>query len=366
MADVRVHQRTMSGLQAAAAVLDEVRAPLKVEDLTQRVLASGRWQTTGKTPSATLHAQLAVNIKKHGAHSLFQRVGKARFALRAWGLPEYHVPARACRSAPEPVPEPAVAPAHIEDTPRTPPATLSFTNAAERVLDRQARHKPLHYREITRLALEHGLLHTAGQTPEATLYAQVMSENARRERRGETPRFDRLPRGLIGLTKWHSNGLAGQIEQHNSEVRHRLLARLKAMPPDDFESLIAQLLTALGFEGVEVTSLSGDGGIDVRGTLVVGDVIRTRMAVQVKRWKNNVQAPTVQQVRGALGTHEQGLIITTSDFSSGARTEAERPNAVPVGLMNGEQLVALLVEHDIGVQRTSHDLLELSAITDDN
>ena len=66
-----------------------------------------------------------------------------------------------------------------------------------------------------------------------------------------------------------------------------------------------------------VTAKSGDGGIDVRGTMVTGDVIRTRMAVQVKRWKNNVQAPTVQQVRGSLGTHDQGFIITTSDFSTG-------------------------------------------------
>src|SRR5687768_5659349 len=98
------------------------------------------------------------------------------------------------------------------------------------------------------------------------------------------------------------------------------------MTPTQFESLVARLLTSLGFEGVAVTSRSGDGGIDVRGTLVVGDVIRTRMAVQVKRWKGNVQAPTVQQVRGSLGTHEQGLIITTSDFSSGARDEAKRQN----------------------------------------
>jgi len=36
------------------------------------------------------------------------------------------------------------------------------------------------------------------------------------------------------------------------------------------------------------------------------------MAGQVKRWKRNVQAPMVRQVRGSLGTHEQGLIITTS------------------------------------------------------
>jgi restriction endonuclease Mrr len=41
------------------------------------------------------------------------------------------------------------------------------------------------------------------------------------------------------------------------------------------------------------------------------------------------------------------------------RAEAERPNAVPVALMNGEQLVRLLVENDIGVHRTSYDLIEL-------
>jgi restriction endonuclease Mrr len=32
---------------------------------------------------------------------------------------------------------------------------------------------------------------------------------------------------------------------------------------------------------------------------------------------------------------------------------------VPVALMHGEQLVTLLIEHDIGVQRASYDLIEL-------
>ena len=68
----------------------------------------------------------------------------------------------------------------------------------------------------------------------------------------------------------------------------------------------------------------------------------------------------VQQVRGSLGAHEQGLIITTSDFSPGAKKEALRPDAVPVALMNGQELVALLVEHKIGVTLQIHTLLELS------
>jgi restriction system protein len=155
------------------------------------------------------------------------------------------------------------------------------------------------------------------------------------------------------------DGLGFQIERHNAEVQRKLLRRLREMSPVDFEALVGQFLVALGFEDVAVSPLSGDGGIDVRGTMVVGDVIRTRMAVQVKRWKQNVQAPVVQQVRGSLGAHEQGLIITTSGFSAGARAEAERSDAVPVALMNGEQLVRLMVEKDIGIQRTAYDLIEL-------
>jgi restriction system protein len=236
---------------------------------------------------------------------------------------------------------------------------LSFTDAAEHVLKLHGDRKPMHYRDVTAKALKLGLVETKGRTPHATLYAQVLSEIKRRERRGEQARFMKLGKGYIALSEWRGRGLAFQIEQQNRDVRKRLLKRVKTMDPAEFEELVARLLAALGFESVEVTCRSGDGGIDVRGTLAVGEVIRTRLAVQVKRWKQNVRAPVIQQVRGSLGAHEQGLIITTSDFSRGARDEAERLDATPVGLMNGEQLVNLLVENDIGVRRSAHDLLEL-------
>lgn len=116
---------------------------------------------------------------------------------------------------------------------------------------------------------------------------------------------------------------------------------------------------AMGFEEVTVTKRSGDGGIDIRGLLVVAGSVRIKMAVQVKRWRNNVQAPVVQMVRGSLGAHEQGLIITTSVFSPGAREEAARPDASPVGLINGDQLVSLLIEHELGVTKRSHTLYAL-------
>jgi restriction system protein len=219
--------------------------------------------------------------------------------------------------------------------------------------------KPMHYRAITEKAIEHGWLTTEGRTPEATMYAQMFSEIKRQKNRGEHPRFIQHGRGFFGLSEWKGSSLTHQIEEHNLQVRKALRKRLFAMSPGEFEELIAQLLAEMGFEMVEVTKLSGDGGIDIRGTLVVGDVVRIKMAVQAKRWKGNIQSPTVQQVRGSLGAHEQGLIITTSDFSAGATKEAAQSDKLPIALMNGKQLVMLLMEHGIGVQRSTPDLFEI-------
>ncbi len=132
------------------------------------------------------------------------------------------------------------------------------------------------------------------------------------------------------------------------------------MKPGEFEEVIAQLLAEMGFEGVEVTKLSNDGGIDVQGILVVGGVVRIKMAVQAKKWKRNkIRAPIVREVRGSLGVHEQGLIITTSDFTAGAVTEAAQPDKTPIALMNGKQLVTQLMEHGIGVRQSAPALFEL-------
>lgn len=373
----------MTALKAVEAVLAQAGAPLHYNEITSRILENGFWTTQGKTPAATINALLAVDILQRQGSSCFQRTGRGIFALRAWESPE-HTAKTPLDPAP-PVSEagntgeadggPEAAESEPEDVASTSPIVpapvrsiempLSFTDAAERVLQEFAGKKPMHYRVVTAKALERGLVRTAGQTPESTLYAQVLTEITRSVQRGESPRFVKHGKGLIGLSRWVRPGLAAQIEQHNAARRKQLHARLLALPPPAFEALIGKLLAALGFVEVSVTKASGDGGIDVRGTMVVGDVIRTRMAVQVKRWKNNVQAPVVQQVRGSLGTHEQGLIITTSDFSSGAREEAESPYKTPVALMNGTQLVELFVEHEIGITRTPYNLIELSENGDD-
>jgi len=336
----------MSVRDAAIQVLQEAGQPLHADAITEMILDKGPWKTTGKTLAATVSARLYSDIKKHGEASPFILHAPQTFGLRDAKL------------SAEPTKKPRPKDETIEAN-KAQGQTYSFTDSAEKVLDEFGQKQPMHYRAITDKALEMGWLVTGGKTPEASMYAQILTEIKRYTRRGVQPRFAQHGKGFVGLSRWMGRGLAFEIEQHNKKVRQALHSRLLGMEWDGFEELIARLLAEIGFEDIEVTSRSKDGGIDVRGTLVVGDVIRTRMAIQVKKWKGNVQAPIVQQVRGSLGTHEQGLIITTSDFSVGARKEAARPDAIPVALMNGEQLVLLLIENGIGISRRSHDLFEL-------
>lgn len=333
---------------AAIQVLQQAGTALHAKDITELILAAGLWQSDGKTPDATVSARLYSDIKSNGDKSPFVKVGPQTFALRD---------SAAIPSDAGPVP------AAVEEATKPHPANagFSFTDCAQKVLEEFGGKKPMHYKEITEKALAKGWLVTGGKTPEATMYAQVITEIKRQQKRGERPRFVQHGRGYVGLSQWMGRGLAFQIEQHNHQVRKALREKLLAIKPGEFEELISQLLAEMGFEMVEVTKLSGDGGIDVRGTLVVGDAVRIKMAVQAKKWKlkNNVQAPVVQQVRGSLGAHEQGLIITTSDFSAGAIKEAAQPDKTPIALMNGEQLVMLLMEHGIGVHRSTPDLFEI-------
>lgn len=259
----------------------------------------------GKTPHQTISAALSVDVQNYGAQSRFVHVGKAMFGLN---------PAAAQPQQPVSVP---TSEQDIEVANK--PNTLSFTDAAKYILDHFASRQAMHYQVVTEKALEMQLISTKGLTPAATMYAQIITEIERKKKRGEQPRFVMQGKGYVGLTAWENQGLAGLIDVHNRNVRKKLLQRLLEMPADEFEKLIALLLAAIGFDDVTVTPYSGDKGIDVKAILVVGESIRTRMAVQVKKWKNNVQAPVVQQVRGNLSTHEQGIIITTSDFSKGVR-----------------------------------------------
>jgi hypothetical protein len=71
---------------AAIRVLSEARKPLDVRSITERALRAGFLQTKGKTPSATMGAQLYVDVARRSGNSPFVQLGKSVFGLREWDI----------------------------------------------------------------------------------------------------------------------------------------------------------------------------------------------------------------------------------------------------------------------------------------
>ena len=141
----------------------------------------------------------------------------------------------------------------------------------------------------------------------------------------------------------------------------RLLQAIMAMKPDGFERLCQRLLRENGFIRVEVTGRTGDGGIDGIGVLRV-NLLSFHVMFQCKKWKGSVGAAEVRDFRGAMmGRAEKGLIFTTSTFTAAAQAEAARAGALPVDLVDGEALCAILKELELGVKVRQVEEVEIQA-----
>jgi len=128
------------------------------------------------------------------------------------------------------------------------------------------------------------------------------------------------------------------------------LTRIRSLPPKGFESLCQRLLRESGFEEVNVTGRSGDGGIDGQGILKLNSFVSFRVLFQCKRYKDSVGPNTVRDFRGAMaGRAEKGLILTTGYFTPQAEAEASRDGAQPIELVDGHSLVKLLAELELGL-----------------
>jgi restriction system protein len=126
-----------------------------------------------------------------------------------------------------------------------------------------------------------------------------------------------------------------------------VLEQLLELNDKEFEILITRLLSALGFESTKHTGKSGDGGVDATGELNVANLATMKLFVQVKRYKlgSKIAAKDVKALRQSIPSGGQGAFITTADFQKAANDIAVEPGFPRIGLVNGYQLVDLLVEH---------------------
>lgn len=145
--------------------------------------------------------------------------------------------------------------------------------------------------------------------------------------------------------------LIKDIEAFNKEQRTLLKNFLAETTPYRFENIIKDLLTAMGYDDVTVTSPTNDKGVDVTGISQNG-ITTVKEVIQVKRnTTSNVTRPVLDALRGCLHRFDafQGTIITLSDFAKGAKDAAFEKGAAPLTLINGNKLVDLLIKNNIGI-----------------
>lgn len=336
----------MIAVDAAAEVLRKAGKPLHVRNITSRILALGLWTTQGKTPWSTVNSMIATEIARKGEGSRFVRSKPSVYALKTSSLQVDYGEPNATGTL-------------------DPKSGVSLTDAAERILRRSDGHEPLHYREIARRMSDLGLVAPRAMTPAYTLSAAVSDEIRGRRDAHQPQRFVRLGGGRIGLAETSPEAVRNAIGAENKRVRDDLKKLVRRIDATEFEHFVRELFSALGAETIEVIQRSGDGGVDVRGTLLVGRAIPIKIGAQVKRWKHFVDSPIVNETRGSLGLHDIGLVVTTGRFTPEAKRAATIKDRKPITLIDGDALVDLMVEHEIWVKRQQHDLLTLATPSPD-
>jgi restriction system protein len=147
-------------------------------------------------------------------------------------------------------------------------------------------------------------------------------------------------------------------EDYTASFKANVLQKLHDLTPAQFEHFASFLLKAYGFQKINVTGKSGDGGIDGNGQLVVGMAI-LKAAFQCKRWDNPVNSKEVQAFRGAIqGQFEQGYFFTTSTFTKAAQAESIKMGAAPIILFGGTQIVDIMIERGVGIKRRPIEIYE--------
>lgn len=151
---------------------------------------------------------------------------------------------------------------------------------------------------------------------------------------------------------------AGAVDD---DPQRTVLSQILELNDKDFEELVKHLLSALGFEDPQVVGGSGDRGVDVTGTLNSSGLARVDVYVQAKRYQlgSKVESKDVRKLRQVIPIYGQGAVITTADFEQNAYGVASEVGFSRIGLVNGSQLVDLLIEHWRDIPKEFQDALGL-------
>lgn len=131
----------------------------------------------------------------------------------------------------------------------------NFKSAALLVLGKA--NKPLHYKDITRIALEDGILETAGATPESTMASQL---NVDIKKKGSNSSFIKTAPGVYKLSG--KSDITIQVSEDDNSVEDTVAIESGYTGKAGEHLVTSELL----FRGYNASIMSVDVGMDIIAT----------------------------------------------------------------------------------------------------
>ena len=140
-----------------------------------------------------------------------------------------------------------------------------------------------------------------------------------------------------------------QLVELDKYLIDKILTELQKVHWKRFESIVVELLTAMGYGDGEVTQSTNDEGLD--GIIKEDKLGLDNIYVQAKRWVNTVGRPDIMAFVGALEgrSASKGVFITTSSFSQGANDYVKVLPYKKVILIDGNKLARYMLDYNVGV-----------------
>lgn len=156
-------------------------------------------------------------------------------------------------------------------------------------------------------------------------------------------------------------------DSESRALRNQLQEKFHSLPLPIFERLVLKVIQRCGYSNVHLAEKMDSrgrtliGGLDIKAYCAT-DINKSLTIAQVKQYTTPVPRRFVDELRGTMlrTGAKHGLLITTSVCSKAAHQAAQAIPMLPITILEGNHLLDLLMEHQIGIERQTIQRLVLS------
>lgn len=241
----------------------------------------------------------------------------------------------------------------------------SFREAAVDVLQRHGNGEPMHCDDVTRIAMDEGLLVSRGRTPERTMNKTLNDHVGDIFSSDPKAVFyrDEWQKGHYGLYEWRKSGFPQARELNRRYVHGEIMKSISILDEVEFVAVAMKLIRRMGFRDYQEIGNAVRGARELGATLEVrhptGLTQLLQYRVQVRKAKGAVTGSHMQQLSKSIkGRHvSHGLIIGRGNASNTLIGKANKLRK-PIGIVAGKNLGHSLMLHGVGSEKTNERLFE--------